>query len=260
MASLNFLSEPRIGERVSLDKAKTIFGRHQSCDCRLPGKTVSREHFSIEHTNGKFFLVDLGSVNGTLANGERVSWVELNHGDTIQAGPYVLVFQDRDEASIPDSEEVRSGEGDADRTVQPFTEEHARVYPRQYLEGIEHFNARRYFDAHEVWEEIWLRASDQTKLFYQMLIQAAVGLHHYDRANTRGASSMYQNVVAKLDRLPAIYMSIDLVEFARRFKSFFSELNELEREEAAAETKLRPVIVLLETPNGDTGEFQTQWE
>ena len=258
MASLNFLSEPRIGERVSLDKKKTIFGRHTSCDCRLPGKTVSREHFLIEHTNGKFFLVDLGSVNGTLANGERVSWVELNHGDTIQVGPYVLVFQDDDVATNSDSESSTSRESVADRREQPFNEEHARVYPRQFLEGIEHFNARRYFDAHEVWEEIWLHASDQTKVFYQMLIQAAVGLHHHERSNTRGASGMYQNVVAKLERLPAIYMSIDLVEFARQFKSFLSELNEAESEEGSA-ARPRPVIVLLEI-DADTGELRTQWE
>ena len=66
-------------------------------------------------------------------------------------------------------------------------------------------------------------ASDQAKLFYQMLIQAAVGLHHYERGNTRGASGMYQNVVDKLARLPATYMSIDLDEFARAFKEFLCQ-------------------------------------
>jgi predicted metal-dependent hydrolase len=263
MAALTFISEPRAGERVVLGKNKTIFGRHVSCDCRLPGKTVSREHFSIEQNNGKFFLVDLQSANGTLANGVRVSWVELRHGDTIQAGPFVLVFQDEDEATLFDdsaTQEALPADAAAPASDQlPFTAEHERVYPRQYLEGIKHFNNRRYFDAHEVWEEVWLHSSDQTKLFYQMLIQAAVALHHYERGNTRGASGMYQNVVARLQRLPAIYMSIDLVEFSREFKSFFVELIENESEARAASNKPRPVINLLDV-DADTDEHRTRWE
>jgi predicted metal-dependent hydrolase len=262
MAALNFISEPRTGERVLLDKNKTIFGRHTSCDCRLRGKTVSREHFSIEHNNGKFFLVDLQSVNGTLANGKRVSWVELKHGDTIQAGHFVLVFEDEDEASVSDdsaNQEPQPADAAAHAGDQlSFSAEHQRVYPHQYLEGIKHFNARRYFDAHEVWEEIWLHASDETKLFYQMLIQAAVGLHHYERGNTRGASGLYHNVIEKLRQLPAIYMSIDLVEFSREFKSFFAELIENESARVAS-NKPRPVINLLDV-GADTGEHRTRWE
>ncbi|HTG15615.1 MAG TPA: DUF309 domain-containing protein [Blastocatellia bacterium] len=263
MASLKFISEPRTGETVLFDKTKTIFGRHVSCDCRLPGKTVSREHFSIEHNNGKFFLVDLQSQNGTLANGQRVSWVELKHGDTIQAGHFVLVFQDDDQGSVSDDSASQEPLPEDDAVSADgqlsFSAEHERVYPRQYLEGIAHFNARRYFDAHEVWEEIWLHASDQTKRFYQMLIQAAVGLHHYERGNTRGASGLYHNVVAKLQRLPAVYMSIDLVEFAREFKSFFAELIKNEGEARAASTKPLPVINLLDV-EADTDEHRTRWE
>ncbi|MEK6303591.1 MAG: DUF309 domain-containing protein [Acidobacteriota bacterium] len=262
MASLKFISEESAGEKVLLDKNKTIFGRHTSCDCRLPGKTISREHFSIERNNGKYFLVDLESVNGTRANGERVSWLELRHGDTIQAGPYALMFEDTAEASLTGdstSEDNTPGELDAGGQKARFTTEHERVYPRQYLEGVEHFNARRYFDAHEVWEEIWLHAAGDTKLFYQMLIQAAVALHHYERGNTRGASGMYQNVNTKLLRLPAMYMSIDLVEFARQFKSFFAELIEKQSEAPAADDQPRPVISLVEM-DATSGEDRTLWE
>ncbi|HEY6329060.1 MAG TPA: DUF309 domain-containing protein, partial [Blastocatellia bacterium] len=59
----------------------------------------------------------------------------------------------------------------------------ATSYPRQYSDGIIHFNSRRYYEAHEVWEEVWLESTGTEKLFYQMLIQSAVGLHHYERGN-----------------------------------------------------------------------------
>ncbi|HYV05810.1 MAG TPA: DUF309 domain-containing protein [Blastocatellia bacterium] len=262
MASLRFISEQNEGERVALDKTRMVFGRHTSCDFRLPGKTISREHFSIERNNGKYFLVDLGSVNGTRANGERVSWLELKNGDTIQAGPFALVFEEDDaEAGVTgDSGGAETPVGlDQVGRERPFTADHARLYVRQYLEGIEHFNARRYFDAHEVWEEIWLHASGETKLFYQMLIQAAVGLHHHERGNMRGASGMYQNVIDKLMRLPAVYMSIDLVDFARQFKGFFEKLIQDQSETPAPGDQPPPVISLLEVEAGST-ENRTQWE
>lgn len=260
MASLKLLTE-REGERVLLDKTNTIFGRHKSCDCQLPGKTVSREHFAIEQNNGKFFLVDLESINGTFANGERVSWLELKPGDTIRAGPYILVFEETESGPPDDStgEDQASPSKTSDVKQQSFKAEHERLYPRQYLEGIEHFNARRYFDAHEVWEEIWLHASDQTKLFYQVLIQAAVGLHHFERGNMRGASGMFQNVVSKLERLPATFMSIDLIEFTRQYKRVFDETVENESESAGGAGKQRPIIDLLDI-DADTDEHRTQWE
>jgi predicted metal-dependent hydrolase len=262
MASLKLLTE-RAGERVLLDKTKTIFGRHHSCDCQLPGKTVSREHFAIELNNGRFFLVDLESINGTFANGERVSWVELKDGDTIRAGPYTLLFEEAGEPGPADDSAIENqtlpDSRTSDAKQRSFKAEHELLYPRQYLEGIEHFNTRRYFDAHEVWEEIWLHASDETKLFYQMLIQAAVGLHHYERGNMSGARGMFNNVISKLQQLPATYMSIDLIEFARQFKSFFDEVSEHEGEVAGGVEKQRPVIDLLDT-DADTDEHRTQWE
>ena len=123
--------------------------------------------------------------------------------------------------------------------------ERKRCYPREYIEGIEHFNARRYFEAHEVWEEIWLRSSDDTKLFYQMLIQAAVGLHHYERGNTRGGRGMHNRVVEKLQLLPSFYMSLDLADFSEQFRNFFADLIENNIEAAPAADKPRPCIRLL---------------
>ncbi|HXG93066.1 MAG TPA: DUF309 domain-containing protein [Blastocatellia bacterium] len=242
MAQLIFDSGPRTGEAVALDNDKTVFGRHISCDCVLLHPTVSREHFCIERNGAKYLLVDRESGNGTFVNGERVSWIELKVGDRVQAGPFSFVFKSSDDAGQPSIDEQLSRDDDK---PQWFDEHHKRIYPREYLEGIEHFNARRYYDAHEVWEEIWLRSSDETKLFYQMLIQAAVGLHHYERGNARGGRGMYNNVMEKLQRLPSFFMSLDLADFARQFKRFFTELIENENESAPPEDKPRPIIRLL---------------
>jgi pSer/pThr/pTyr-binding forkhead associated (FHA) protein len=255
MASIRFDSGPRSGERVELDKSKVTFGRAKSSDCVLPHPTVSREHFIIELNNGKLFLVDKGSENGTHANGERISWIELREGDRIQAGPFVLVFESSTEQaarSESTGQSVRTSEeeGSADQSDSDTTR--SGIYPRHYLEGIEHFNAGRYFDAHEVWEEIWLRSTGDTKMFYQMLIQAAVGLHHYERGNARGARGMYTNVVDKLELLPSFLMSLDLGDFARQFRDFFADL--IENNNEAPHTPVerpRPRIRLLSRDTAD---------
>lgn len=254
MASLRFDSGPRTGEKVPLDKDKVTFGRGKSCDCVLAHPTVSREHFYVERNNGKHFLVDQGSENGTRANDERISWIELEDGDAIRAGPFTLVVE-MDEArtetvELPLMDQSASKEGGCSE-ASVFDATTSGMYAPQYLQGIEHFNAGRYFDAHEVWEEIWLHSSGDTRVFYQMLIQAAVGLHHYERGNSRGARGMHANVVEKLSRLPSVFMSLDLVEFSRSFNASLAELIERNDEAAFPTDKPRPQIRLLSSDTPD---------
>jgi predicted metal-dependent hydrolase len=225
---------------ITIDKDRTVFGRHTSCDCVLSHPTVSREHFYIERTAGKLFLVDLGSNNGTYANESKISWVELKDGDRIQAGPFTMIFKSSSDEAAEDAVADLTAPDDS----EPDTDGD-RIYPRQYYEGIAHFNARRYYEAHEVWEEIWLRSLDETKVFYQMLIQAAVGLHHYENGNTRGARGMYRNVFEKAERLPTFYMSVDVTDFIRKFKEFFSDMIE-RNSERPEQDRPRPTIRLLE--------------
>ena len=253
MALLKFDSGPRTGEQVPLDKNKVTFGRAKTADCIISHPTVSREHFVVERNNGKFFLVDRGSENGTHANGERVSWVELTDGDKIQAGPFTLVFEESAaQRATQDADSDPEKFSDAILEDEPSSEiTQSGLYPSTYLQGIEHFNKGRYFDAHEVWEEIWLRSTGDTKVFYQMLIQSAVALHHYERGNSRGARGMYGNVVDKLAKLPAALMSLDLIEFSIQLKSFFVDLIDKEIDSTFPSDRARPQIRLLSRETTD---------
>jgi uncharacterized protein len=246
MAAVRFESGTLTGVVVSLEKERTTFGRHASCDVVLSHPTVSRVHFQIELNAGKYFVVDNESGNGTFANGERVSWVELRHGDQIKAGPFSLIVEmDSRPPRVGMPGERASESGPEDVRERWYDESHRRVYPREYLEGIDYFNSERYFEAHESWEEVWLRSSDETKLFYQALIQAAVGLHHYLRGNVRGARGMYAAVIDKLPRLPRVIMSIDTVDLLRQYKEFFSALIEGNDESTLPAGRDRPRIRLL---------------
>lgn len=50
---------------------------------------------------------------------------------------------------------------------------------RFLLEGLEHFNAGRFFEAHESWEEIWRSTTPEPRELWRGLIQVAVGLYHF---------------------------------------------------------------------------------
>ena len=62
-------------------------GRHPNNSIQLLDKIVSKEHCILEQRDGGFILRDLGSLNGTYVNGERVRGeMPLRHGDEIALG------------------------------------------------------------------------------------------------------------------------------------------------------------------------------
>lgn len=69
----------------------------------------------------------------------------------------------------------------------------ATQYDPRYLEGIRYFNACEFFEAHEVWEELWADYQGPSRRFYQGLIQVAVCLHHFGNGNTRGARKLLRS-------------------------------------------------------------------
>ncbi len=63
-------------------------------------------------------------------------------------------------------------------------------YDPRYLEGIALFNRGEYFEAHEVWEDVWNDCLAADRRFHQALIQAAVALHHAHNKNRTGAERL----------------------------------------------------------------------
>ena len=72
-------------------------------------------------------------------------------------------------------------------------------YDPLYLQGVAYFNACEFFEAHEVWEDLWKNYSGDLRLFYKGLIQAAVALHHFGNGNIRGARKVYRSSRGYLD-------------------------------------------------------------
>jgi len=79
-----------------------------------------------------------------------------------------------------------------------------------FRRGIEQFNTGRFFEAHENWEEVWLRSPEPEKTFLQGIIQIAAAFHHYSRGNARGAQSLLQAGLGRLARFPDVHRGIAL--------------------------------------------------
>ena len=83
---------PNAGSRFLLDQATTSAGRHPDSDIFLDDVTVSRRHAEFRLGDNDFQVVDVGSLNGTYVNRDRIDRVQLNDGDEVQVGKYRLVF------------------------------------------------------------------------------------------------------------------------------------------------------------------------
>jgi pSer/pThr/pTyr-binding forkhead associated (FHA) protein len=80
------------GSTFLIDKDVTTAGRHPESDIFLDDVTVSRRHAEVRRSEGRFVVRDLGSLNGTYVNRERVDETELASGDELQIGKFKLVF------------------------------------------------------------------------------------------------------------------------------------------------------------------------
>ena len=83
---------PNAGSRFLLDQEVTTAGRHPDSDIFLDDVTVSRRHVEFHREGGGFTVHDVGSLNGTYLNGDRVDEVVLQNGDEVRIGKFRLSF------------------------------------------------------------------------------------------------------------------------------------------------------------------------
>jgi pSer/pThr/pTyr-binding forkhead associated (FHA) protein len=83
---------PNAGSKFFIGSDVVQIGRHPESQIFLDDITVSRRHAEIRREGSTFSINDVGSLNGTYANRERVETAELRSGDEIQVGKFKLVF------------------------------------------------------------------------------------------------------------------------------------------------------------------------
>jgi len=118
----------------------------------------------------------------------------------------------------------------------------------QFERGIELFNAGKFFEAHEAWEEIWLGERGGEKAFLQGLIQVAAAFHHQQRGNRKGMESLLAAGLAKLEKLPDTHRGIRLASRRSDAKEWAERLSK--GRTAAGLPRIEPARKTAASPGG----------
>jgi len=81
--------------------------------------------------------------------------------------------------------------------------------------GVDHFNAQRFFQAHEAWETAWHPSPADEREFWQGITQIAVGFTHVQRGNPTGAVTLLERGAARLAGFGTAHRGIPVATLAR---------------------------------------------
>ena len=105
-------------------------------------------------------------------------------------------------------------------------------------EGIHLFNSRKFFEAHEALEAVWLDAVGDEKTLLHGLIQVAAAFHHHARGNAPGFRSLLEKGVKKLEKFGETRNGIDLGRLRSQLQPWRALLN---RSSGSAPTATPPL-------------------
>ncbi len=119
-------------------------------------------------------------------------------------------------------------------------------YDPRYLAGILFFNARDFFEAHEVWEDLWADSHGPDHRFVQGLIQAAVALYHFGNGNLRGAHRLYHSARRYMSQTGSPHWGLDVEGFWQRMEQCCSEIltEPAPEQRSALREELIPILAL----------------
>jgi hypothetical protein len=80
------------GRKQEVTEPRLVLGRSRACDVYVADVNVSRRHAELRQEGATYWIVDLGSTNGTAVNGKRIERERLRDGDRITLGSTEIVF------------------------------------------------------------------------------------------------------------------------------------------------------------------------
>lgn len=94
------------------------------------------------------------------------------------------------------------------------------------IEGINLFNNKDFFAAHDFFEELWIEADYKDRLFYQGMVQVSVGSFHLISGNYKGALSQFNKGTSKLENYVTSYKGVNV---SKLIFDIYPLINDLEK-------------------------------
>jgi hypothetical protein len=110
----------------------------------------------------------------------------------------------------------------------------------RYEAGVALFNRGEFFEAHEVWEELWMDCPAAERRFVQALIQAAVAAYHFQRDNYAGAARLFRSGRRYMEPYRPVHRGLDVDGFWTQMESHLAPA----LTDRAAPAGPRPIITL----------------
>ena len=98
--------------------------------------------------------------------------------------------------------------------------------PAALRQGIDEFNQAYFFEAHETLEDLWRGTTGPLRLFYQGLIQLAVGLYHLSNGNRRGALNLLSKGLEKLTAYQPVCQNVDVEALCAEARSWLDRVRQ----------------------------------
>jgi len=94
----------------------------------------------------------------------------------------------------------------------------------RFLKGVNEFNQRLFFECHETLEEVWWEEHGEDRLFYQGIIQIAVGYLKLEEGVLVGSIKLWRSGLEKLAAYPPVHMGVKLDSFIQEVKANLEEV------------------------------------
>ena len=101
------------------------------------------------------------------------------------------------------------------------------IEDKLFIKGIGLFNQKKFYDAHESWEELWSEYRLKDEIFIQGLIQLAVAYFHITNLNLKGSRNLFNKCLPKLKKFPSNHRNINLIEIICSAESSNKKINSI---------------------------------
>ena len=116
------------------------------------------------------------------------------------------------------------------------------IEDKLFIKGIGLFNQKKFYDAHESWEELWSEYRLKDEMFIQGLIQLAVAYFHITNLNLKGSRNLFNKCLPKLKKFPSNHRNINLIEIICSAESSNKKVNSI-KSIAEFDWSLAPKII-----------------
>ena len=107
--------------------------------------------------------------------------------------------------------------------------QHKDIKETLFLDGLELYNKRKFYEAHEIWEDLWTEYRQADDKFIQALIQLSVGYFHISNINKRGAVSLFNKSLSKFELFKGIHRKINVDLIIKNIKFTLNSLEKVDK-------------------------------